>query len=138
MKREKPPLPILEKTVRGLIPAAAFDAEALESFPVGTQFDLVARTKRSDKQLRTYWKALGGVVKATGQWPTPEHLHDELKLALGYARIAVNWNTGEAVSIPDSVAINAMDHETFKAFMARAMALLSERAGFDVLAWLDQ
>jgi len=138
LSREKPPLPILEKTVRGVIPASAYDAEALDAFPIGTQFDIKARTKRSDRQLRTYWKALGGVVNATDQWASAEHLHEELKLALGYYRLAADLRTGEQVKILDSAAVHAMDHETFKEFMAKAMALLSETVGYDVLAWLDQ
>jgi len=108
------------------------------SLPLGHTFELVPITKRSTRQLRTYWKALGMVVKATGKWPSAEHLHDEIKFTLGYRKMVANLKTGEITANVDSVALDKMDHETFCAFMDQAMSLLADHVGFDPLAFLEE
>jgi hypothetical protein len=136
-KREKPPIPMVVKGARGLSPVAAYDAEVLWSDPLGTEYDVVKRTKRSWPQLKLYWAMLGRVVKATGKWPDPEHLHEAIKLTLGYCREVVNLRTGEVTIVPDSAALDAMDPEEFRAFFDSAAALLAERLGFDPLAFIE-
>lgn len=137
-KREKPPHIEVVMTPRGLRPHTAADAESMVAVSLGHTFELVPITKRSDKQLRTYWKALGMVVKATGRWPTAEHLHDELKFACGYRRKFIDWNTGEVIERPDSIALNEMSHEEFCEYMNQAMARLAEAVEFDPLAFLEE
>jgi hypothetical protein len=137
-KREKPPHIEVVSTLRGLCPHLSDDAEKLVSVPLGHVFELVPVTKRSNRQLRTYWKALGIVVKATGKWPSPEHLHDEIKFTLGYRKLVADLKTGEIAEMVDSIALDKMDHETFCAFMDQAMGLLAEHVGFDPLAFLSE
>lgn len=134
-KRNKQPAPIVRKTPRGISPVAAFFAEQIMADPMGTEYDLVKRTRRSNPQNALYWSALNQVVKATGKWPTPEHLHDELKLICGYSRPAVDWKTGEVHTIVDSTAFNAMDADQFRAYFDAAMEKLAEHIGFDPLAF---
>ncbi len=137
-KRDKPPLICVVKTERGMRPLTADDTEKLNSVPFGHVFELVPATKRSNKQLRTYWRGLGIAVKATGKWPTPEHLHDAVKLTLGYRRMVADLKTGVVAEIPDSVAIDAMEHADFCKFMEAAMKLVSEAAGFDPWQFLSE
>lgn len=136
-KREKPPLIQVVMTPRGLRPHLPDDAEKLVSIPLGNTFELVPISKRSTRQLRTYWKALGLTVKATGKWPSAEHLHDEIKFTLGYRKLVADLKTGEVTENVDSVAIDKMDHETFCGFMNAAMELLADTVGFDPLAFLS-
>lgn len=136
-KREKPPHIETVMTPRGLRPHTADDAEKFASVALGHVFELVPVTKRSTRQLRTYWKALGLVVKATGKWPSAEHLHDDIKFTLGYRRIVADLKTGEVHENVDSIALDKMDHEEFCKFMNEAMALLADHAGFDPLAFLE-
>ena len=137
-KRERPPAPVVRKEARGLRPVAAFDAEALWADPVGTEYDLVKRTKRSLPQLRLYWAMLNRVVKATGKWPDAEHLHEALKLTLGYRREVANLRTGKVTLVADSAALDAMDPEQFRAFFDSAVELLAETLGFDPLAFMAE
>lgn len=132
--REKPSI-IVSRTPRGLSPVSAYDAEVLASIPVGAEFDLVQRSRRSIPQLRTYWKALTLVVNATDMWPSPEHLHEALKIDLGYVT-ALRTLDGKRVVITDSAGINAMTADEFKAFFDRAMARLAEVTGIDPLSFL--
>ena len=128
---------ILEKTLHGVRPISAFDAEQLDRFPVGTEFNLAPRTKRSLPQHRTYWKALSDVVKATDAWPTPEHLHDALKHDLGYVEVRKTL-AGMPYISTESTAFDAMTADEFRSYMDRAMARLAEVTGINPLHFLDE
>lgn len=127
---------IFEKTPHGVRPISAFDAEELDRFPLGTEFDLAPRTKRSLPQHRTYWKALSDVVKATDAWPTPEHLHDALKHDLGYVEVRKTLG-GQPYISTESTAFAAMTADEFKAYMEKAIARLAEVTGIDPLEFLE-
>lgn len=137
-KREKTPSPIVRKTAKGLSPAAAFYAEMIWDDPIDTEYDLVKRTKRSLPQLRLYWAMLHRVVKATGKWPTAEHLHEAIKLTLGYVREVVDLRTGAVSVVADSAALDAMTHDEFRVFFDAAQELISEQLGFDPLAFMGE
>ena len=128
---------MVAKTARGLSPVAAYDAEMLWADPVGTEYDLVKRTRRSLPQLRLYWSMLQRVVTATGKWPDAEHLHEALKLTLGYCREVVNMRTGEISLQADSAALDGMDADQFRAFFDSAVAELARHLGFDPLAFIE-
>lgn len=132
-KRDKSPAPIIRRTMKGFALVGPWDAEQVENDAIGTEYDLVKRSRRSLPQLRLYWQALAAAVRATEQWPSAEHLHEDLKFTLGYTRKAVNLATGEVVLSVDSVGFDAMDADAFKAFFDKAMALLAEHTGVDPL-----
>ena len=136
-QREKPPAPMVTLTDGALRPTTAADAEALAQHADGTDFDLVKRTRRSNRQLRLYWKALHMAVEATAVRPRAEHLHDDLKLACGFIRKAINRDTQEVIVIPDSVALEAMDADEFRAYFDAAMAKLAGWVGFDPLGFAE-
>ncbi len=137
MGKDKKPTPIVKLTQGGIRPLDAMDAQEISADPQGTTYDLVKRSKRSWKQLRTYWKALGLVVANDDRWPTSEHLHDDLKLSCGYVRKAVDLKTGEVKEIVDSVAIDAMKQTEFNEYMKIALAFLADDIGYDPLAFLE-
>lgn len=135
-KRDKPPHIEVTATPRGFRPHTADDAEKMAAIPHGKVFELVPVSQRSNRQLRTYWKALGLVVKVTGKWSTAENLHRDIKMTLGYREQSINMRTGEVHEIPDSIALDKMEHEAFCEFMNQAMALIADSVGFDPLAFL--
>ena len=136
-KRETPPPPIVKLFAGRIIPASGLDAENLQAFPDGTEFDAVPRTKRSHPQLKTYWKALSEVVKATGRWGSREALHTAIKVKLGYVEPIFDLQ-GKVVGMkPDSVALDKMSHRDFCEYMNRAMAELAEAVGFDPMQFLE-
>lgn len=134
-KRDKMSPPIVTKTARGLSAVSAFDAERIMGDPAGTEYDLVKRSKRSNPQNGLYWQTLTQVVRATGKWPTAEHLHHELKLVCGYRMTVVDWETGEVSQAVDSTAFDAMSADEFRTYFDLAMAKLAEHVGFDPLAF---
>lgn len=135
---DKPPVPMLVKTRGGIRPARAWDGEALMADPDGTEYEAHKISKRKPKQHRTYWKALALVVKSTGRWATVSHLHDELKVACGFYRVAKSLRTGQDMIYPDSTAWDKMDQDQWREYMNAAMATLSEAVGFDPLAFLEE
>lgn len=134
--REKPGL-ILRKTASGIVPASAFDAELVDALPLDAELDAERRTRRSNPQLRLYWAALGRVVKATGAWPSAEHLSDALKRDLGYVEVRRNL-IGKPYLATDSIALDAMEQPDFQEYFNAAMARLAEVVGFDPLAFYEQ
>lgn len=136
-KRETPPPPIVKLFAGRIIPASGLDHEEIATFADGTEFDLIARTKRSHPQLKTYWKALATVEKATSRWGSREALHTALKVKLGYVEPIFDLQ-GRVVGMkPDSVALDKMTHRDFCEYMNRAMAELAEAVGFDPLQFLE-
>jgi hypothetical protein len=136
-KRDKPPAPMVRKTGGTLSPVTAWDAEELASFPNGAEFDLVLRTKRSIPQHRAYWQALTRAVDATGRWESREALHTALKVRMGLVEPLMGLDGEIICMIPHSTAFAAMDQREFREYFDRAMAVLSEAVGFDVLDFLN-
>ncbi len=136
-KRDKRPHPIVRKEARGLSPVAAFFAEQIIADPIGTEYDLVKRTKRSNPQNALYWLVLGHVVSATGKWPTAEKLHDALKRACGFVTINHDMNGNEFITT-DSTAFDKMNADEFRGYFDHAMMMLSDSLGFDPMAYLPR
>lgn len=134
--REKIPL-VLRRTERGLEPRSRLAADMLAQYAVHSDVEVTIKKRRSLPQLRLYWAMLNNVVEATGAWPTAEHLHDALKLDLGYTT-PVKGMDGRLVMIPDSAAMSKMDAPQFKVFFDAAAAKLAEVCGFDPLKELEQ
>jgi hypothetical protein len=130
--RERRPV-MLRRTRRGLEPVMPADAEALDAIDIGADVEVTIKRRRSLPQLRLYWSMLAHVVLATGDYPSPEHLHDAVKMALGYTT-PIRTIEGGMIYVPDSVAIAAMDQTAFKGFFDATAMLLAERYGFDPLA----
>lgn len=136
--RDKPPAPLVVKASNGIRPARSWDLEAITPDPIGTEYELHRVSKRKPKQHRTYWKALGLVVKSTGRWATSAHLHEETKIACGYYRVAKNLRTGQDLILPDSTAWDKMDQTEFGVYFDKAMEIISKAVGFDPLAFLEE
>lgn len=129
--REKIPL-ILRRTERGLEPRSQLARDALAQYALHSDVEITVRKRRSLPQLRLYWAMLQNVVEATGGWASAEHLHEALKLDLGYTT-PVKTMDGKLLMIPDSVALAKMDSAQFQKFFDTAAARLAEVCGFDPL-----
>lgn len=129
--RETAPL-VLRRTERGLEPRSRFARDLLEQYALHSDVEITIKKRRSAPQLRRYWVMLHQVVEATGAWPTAEHAHESIKLALGMVTPIKLLNGGIAY-IPDSAAMSKMDAVQFSRFFEAAAALIAERFGFDPL-----
>lgn len=115
---------MMRRTPQGLCPAAPFDLERLDRYGIGATVEVRIMQRRSLPQQRLYWSILACVVENTDEWPTSEHLHEALKLHLGYTQ-PLRTIDGRTTWRADSTAFAAMDAAEFRAFFDRAMGLIS-------------
>jgi hypothetical protein len=130
--REKIPL-TLRRTKAGLEPRSRLAHDMLAQYAEHSDVEVTVRKRRSLPQLRLYWAMLNNVVEATGAWPDAEHLHDAIKMDLGYVT-PIKTMDGKLVMLPDSAAMSRMDSAQFKRFFDAAAQRLAEVCGFDPLA----
>jgi hypothetical protein len=111
---------IFEWDGRALVPATAYDAERCQKFKAGEKLkvDRLVRP-RSIPMQGMYWAALSCLVEATECVPTSEHLHNLIKMKLGYVTPAV-MPDGALYWIPDSTAFDKMDQAAFNEFFKQA------------------
>lgn len=121
-----------------LIPVSPYDAEMMVEFPNGTMFDLFERRRRSNPQLRLYWKILHTVVKSTGRWPRARNLHNDIKLTLGYVTMSYDLKTRKVIRTPDSTGLDEMNQSDFNVYFERAMNLISSEVGVDPMVLLEE
>lgn len=121
--REKIPL-VLRRTERGLEPRSRQAADLLAGYALHSDVEVSIKKRRSLPQLRLYWAMLNNVIEATGAYPTAEHLHDALKMELGFTT-PMRLLSGDVVFVPDSAE--------FRKFFDMAAAKLAEIYGFDPL-----
>ena len=134
--KEAPTL-LLRRSAKGLEPLDAVDAEVISQIPIGSDVEVQIKKRRSSRQHRLYWKMLGETVAATGKFPSAAHLHDEIKMALGYTEKRVSFD-GRIYYRADSTAFEKMDGAEFKVFFDRAVHLIADNMGFDPLAFYQE
>ena len=134
MKTDKERAPIMmRRTKAALVPVGAFDDELLDEIAEGAVVEVSIKRRRSNPQNALYWTTLARVVAATDSYPSAEHLHDALKIALGYT-MPIKTLAGGMIYVPDSTAFGKMDAAQFRVFFDRAIELLNQLTGTDVLA----
>jgi hypothetical protein len=119
---------IVTRKGSALVPVSRDDEEIICGLSQMKEIEISFKYRRVPEQLRAYWWFLSYVVEATDAYPTAEKLHEALKFALGYTSQMVTLS-GEIVTIPDSVALSAMDGIEFTEYFRRAEKLIAERFG---------
>jgi hypothetical protein len=120
---------IMRREGNRLAPVTQFDAEMLAEFANGKDIEVTFKQRRSNDQLRAYWKWLAEVVSATECAPSAEHLHETLKLEMGYVTRIRRFD-GTTQIWPDSTALSKMEGPEFTGFFRRAERLIAETFGF--------
>lgn len=122
---------------RKLVIVGEYDRELLAEYPNGSEFQLVLKKKaRSNRQQNYYWAALTRICKATGLYPKPRHLHEELLLQTGYFHKRLSLTKGIR-DVPDSTSFDKMDHADFTAYVDAAKRVLLEH-GIDLEALMSE
>lgn len=121
---------IMQRESSRLVPYDAKALEDLEAVPFGKPLTCKVSLNRSLPQHRWYWVSLSEVVKATGCAPTAEHLHDALKLALGYTMPVFDKRNEIVSHIPDSTAFSKMPQHVFTQYVRDVEQILAERWGY--------
>lgn len=133
----KPPIQVHK--VRGrLLPLTTYDAEAVEESKDGQIYTLKATKHRSPPQHKMYWQIIKRTAEATGKWATPKHLHNDLKMLLGYHKATLNLLTGDVYYTADSIAYQKMDQEEFNKYLDAALGELAKVLGKDPMELLNE
>lgn len=104
----------------------------LHDNPIGNMVAVEVKRGRSVAMNGMYWAALGEVINSgTTKYATPEHLHDAIKMELGYYSPMIRMS-GDIVLVPDSTAFDKMKQGDFNAFFERARLLILEHYGYDI------
>lgn len=130
MSKDKRPIRFVRKGM-AFWPLYEADEDAVKAIKENEWVEITIKQKRSLPQLQAYWSMLQRVVEATDAFPSAEKLHEALKMDLGYFT-PMKLLSGDIVLIPDSVAFNKMTAPDFRAYFAKAEALIAEKFGIAV------
>ncbi|WP_421439997.1 hypothetical protein [Agrobacterium tumefaciens] len=115
-----------------LVPASAFDQEALSAYQNGAVIQVSFWQGRNPDLLRKFWAILSKVVETCNTpWEDKEEAADALKLALGITDVGSTVN-GQMFVRPGSIAFNALDEARFRKFFEDSTAILCRITGVDV------
>jgi hypothetical protein len=106
------------------------DKELIERLPVGTRIKVTVTEGRSPAKLRLYWAYLGRVVKACQCAPSPEALHDVIKLHTGF--VVPVMVKGFTVAVPKSISFAKMTESEFDDFLRTAEKWVIETYGVSI------
>lgn len=126
--KETRPIYLVRKGL-SLVPELDMDADAISAIPHGRSVRVEIRQQRSHERLRAYWKMLSEVVAATGCAPSPEKLHEVVKLETGHVDL-VRLGNGMTVAIPGSIAFDKMTETEMVGFFQAAQEWLGRQYGY--------
>lgn len=125
-KSEQPPI-YVHRRGNVLAPEMELDAELIQRFHPGDRIKVSLHTGRSPSKLRWYWAYLGRIVKANDCAPSPEALHELVKLETGFTTpLKVR---GYTVLVPRSIAFGSMSEQDFDAFLQTAIKFIADAFG---------
>ena len=116
-KSEKPQI-YVQRRGNHLVPEMQTDADLIQRLPLGQRIKVTVSEGRSPAKLRLYWSYLGRVVKACECAPSPEALHDVVKLHTGFVTPVLV--KGFTVAVPKSISFASMSEAEFDDFLATA------------------
>ena len=128
---KKPEKPIYSFIRKGnyLCPEMDYDTHALDGVAQGQRVRIDIKEWRNLDRLKAYWVMLQEVVAATEAAPTPEKLHEVIKLENGFVE-HIRLPNGFKVAIPASIALDKMGEPEFIAFFKQAERWLAETYGY--------
>ena len=129
---KKPPTATVRLENGRLSPLTIWDAELLSDIPNGAEFEIFRLSPRSTRHNGMYRAQLDLIVKATEAFPSPDKMHDWIKLKLGYTAPIMDPK-GKVVGMSlDSAAFDKMDQAAFNVFYQQAERLIAEEMGIDL------
>lgn len=128
-KNEKPQI-YVQRRGNSLIPEMEMDADLIQRIPPGQRVKITVTEGRSPAKLRLYWSYLGRVVKACHCAPSPEALHDVVKLHTGFVTPVLV--KGFTVAVPKSISFASMSESEFDDFLRTAEKWLVETYGVSI------
>ncbi len=127
---KEPPI-LMQKCPGGFLPYGAHSDAMLDGLVMGQVLTCSPRKGRTLPRSAAYWVGLHVAVKATDAWPTPTHLHEDLKRLCGYVDHYLNPLTGREEQRVQSTAFDKMNESEFAAYFRLAQMKFIAAMGFD-------
>lgn len=127
---KEPPI-LLQVCPIGIKAYDRLSAEKISGLVVGQVLTCTLRKGRTLPRNAAYWAGLHTAVKATDAWPTPSHLHNDLKRLCGYVDVYHNPLTMRDEVRVQSTAFDKMPESEFAAFFKLAQMRFIQIMGFD-------
>ena len=128
-KKENPDIYCIRRG-NALEPELQIDADLMQRLPLGQRIKVTVSEGRSPAKLRLYWAYLGRIVKSTECAPSPEALHDVVKLHTGH--VTPVMVKGFTVAVPKSISFASMKESEFNDFLAAAEKWLIQTYGVSI------
>lgn len=128
---DKPPPILLQICPDGIKPYDRLSRDTVAELVTGQVLVCKPRKGRTLPRNAAYWVGLNNAVKATGAWPTAEHLHNDLKRLCGYVDVYHNPLTGRDEIRVQSTAFNKLTESEFAAYFRLAQMKFISAMGFD-------
>jgi len=128
-KTEQPPIYCIRRG-NSLLPEMQTDSDLIQRLSPNTRIKVMVTEGRSPAKLRLYWAYLGRVVKACNCAPSPEALHDVVKLHTGF--VTPVMVKGFTVAVPKSISFSSMSEGEFDDFINTAEKWIIETYGISI------
>jgi len=128
MAKDKPVYAFIRKG-DAMMPEAEYDMAALDGIAQGQRVKLDIQNFRNNGRLRAYWMMIRKCVDATGCAPTPQALHEAVKMMVGLVTY-VTKAKGFPIGVPDSIAFEKMSEAEMISYFKAAEQVLASEFGF--------
>lgn len=129
MSREDEEPTLFHKHGVGLFPSNEAAEELIRAIGGNEVVSLRIDNRRNPQRLRAYWAYLRGAVDATGCAPSPDVLHQAIKIGLGYVN-AVLLKGGNMIKVAGSISFAKMKETEFIKYFQAAEQWLAEKIGY--------
>lgn len=130
MAKSEQPQIYVQRRGNCLVPEMQTDGDLIQRIPLGQRVKITVTEGRSPAKLRLYWSYLGRVVKACHCAPSPEALHDVVKLHTGFVTPVLV--KGFTVAVPKSISFSSMSESEFDDFLRTAEKWIVETYGVSI------
>lgn len=130
MAKSEQPQIYMKRRGNQLFPEMQADADLIMRLSADTRIKITVTEGRSPAKLRLYWAYLGRVVKSCNCAPSPEALHDVVKLHTGF--VTPVMVKGFTVAVPKSISFSSMSESEFDDFLRTAEKWLIETYGISI------
>lgn len=111
------------KSLGRLMPSDAVGMDALKAIAEGSTVTARLTQTRNIRFHRLWFALLQTVFEAQSSFVTLDHMHDAIKLGIGFSEERVDLD-GVVHTIPKSISFAKLDEDGFRAFFDRAVDLI--------------
>ena len=128
---------LFQRVGNHFVPADLAAEEMLQTVKDGDSVVLSYRKTRSAKNRAHFFILLHAALDHLEGFQDADALADAIKIAVGHVRPIMKTD-GEIIYIPKTIADNSMSEDEFRRFKNRAVYVLNQLLGFDIIAYAEE